>query len=1036
KGVVVDESNEPIVGVSVMVKGNTAIGAVTNIDGQFTLDVPNSATTLIVKYLGMEDQEVTIAPDMRVVMKVSAKLLDEVVVVAYGTTKKSQFTGSASTLNAEKLEKRVSTNVVNSLAGQLPGVQIRSTDGSPSSQSSIRIRGFTSLYAGLDPLIIVDGTPYTGNLSSINQQDIETFTVLKDAAANALYGSRAANGVVMITTKKAKKGSATVSVDAKVGVKNYSRVDYDLIKDPGQYYEAYYGGLYNYYYNRLGQSDATAAANANATLMDRLRYNVYTLPEGEPLIVNKQLNPKATLGRTVTGPNGEKYYLQPDNMKDEVYKQGLRQDYNVNISGGDDKSTFYASIGYLDEEGIVEKSDYQRFTGRLKADYQVKKWLKVGGNLAYYAYKSQSPGDYDSGSGSSSNIFAFTARMAPIYPLYIRDGNKNILYDARGIKRYDYGNGESIGITRPFLTGTNAISDAILNERNYDGSSFNITGFADINFTDKLKLQINASSYTQEYRYTDYTNPYFGQYATSNGAIYKEQRRYNNYTYQQLLTYADQIDAHSFDVMVGHEYYDQNEYRFSGSKNNMFSGIALELDHAVNTVSTGSSTIRYNVGGFLGRAQYNYDSKYFISASYRRDGSSRFHPDNRWGNFWSVGGAWLVDKENFMSEVTWVNQLKLKASYGSNGNDNIGNYRYTNIYNIVESDGAVGTPFSAKGNKGISWETNVNFNAGVEFDLFDNRISGSFEYYNRTSYDLLFLRPAPESSGYSSFYDNIGDLRNYGVELNLVGKVIDAQDFKWLLNFNVTSLKNKMITLPPERLKTPDQGFASGDKWISEGGSIYDFYLLKFAGLNEYGESLYYKKIKDSDGKVIGEETTTRPSEASQYSGIGTSIPDFYGGFGTAFTYKGFDLNITFDYQIGGKVYDSPYASLMASPVSSGGGYAMHKDILQAWSPTNTSSLIPRYQDNESNSQTASSDRFLVDASMLNFQNINLGYTFPAKWTKKIDINSIRLYGAVENVAYWSKRKGLEPRVSYSGETRETNYGIPRSMTVGVQVTF
>jgi TonB-linked SusC/RagA family outer membrane protein len=1037
-GTVTDDKGEAVIGASVVVKGNASVGAVTNVDGQFTLDVPASAQTLIVKYLGMRDQEVTVAPNINVTLQPSSTTLDEVIVVAYGTAKKSQFTGSASTLNAEKLEKRVATNVVNSLAGQLPGVQIRTDDGTPNAQSTMRIRGFTSLYAGKDPLIIVDGSPYTGNLSSINQQDIETFTVLKDAAANSLYGSRAANGVVLITTKKGKKGGAIINVDAKWGVKNRNTVEYDVFRDPGEYYEAYYSGLYNYNYDRLGQNATTAAANANVTLLDRLKYNVYTTPEGEPLIVNHKLNPNAKLGRIVKGPDGEEYLLKPDDWRDSAYKTGLRKDYNVNISGGDEKSSFYASIGYLDEDGIVDRSDFQRFTGRLKADYQAKKWLKVGGNLSYYQFKIQDPGSYDSGALNSGNVFSFTSRLAPIFPLFIRDANGTILKDSRGMNRYDYGDGKNGGVFRPALGNANPLGSILLDETSANGSTFTVSGFADISFTDKLKLTVNANSYMAEYRSTEYTNPYYGQYANSNGQIYKAHNRTNNYNYQQLLTYTDQIDVHSFDVLLGHEYSDNNGYGLSGSRDNMFSGLALELNHGVNVVNSTSSASRYNVESLFGRGQYNYDGKYFASASFRRDGSSRFHPDYRWGNFWSAGGAWLIDKESFMSDITWVNQLKLKASYGENGNDQIGDYRYTNIYNIVEADGQVGTPFYSKGNKGISWETNANFNAGIEFELFDSKLNGSVEYFSRTSYDLLFYRPAPESAGYSGFYDNIGDLRNSGVEVNLVGKIIDTQDFQWLVNANLTTLKNEMIKLPPERLKGIDKGFADGDKWISEGGSIYDWYLLKFAGLNEFGESLWYKKVKDSDGKWTGENTTTtKQADASQYWDIGTAIPDFYGGFGTTLTYKGFDLNVTFDYQVGGKVYDGTYQSLMSSPSGSGSqGYAIHKDVLKAWSPTNTSSGIPRFQDNEPNNQTASSDRFLVSGNYLNFQNINVGYTFPAKWTKKLEISSIRLYGVAENIAYWSKRKGLDPRQSFTGATRDTNYGGSRNIIGGIQISF
>ncbi|MDR3134014.1 MAG: TonB-dependent receptor [Prevotellaceae bacterium] len=1032
---VVTENGQPLAGASVVVKGSTT-AIVTDDEGRYTISVPENAI-LVFSFIGMKTQEVEVGSRsvINVEMEAEVTQLEDVVVVAFGTAKKAAFTGSVATVGAAQLEKRVATNVVNSLAGQLPGVQLRGSDGAPGEESTLRIRGFTSLYAGKDPLVIVDGAPYVGSLSTINPSDVETFTVLKDASANALYGARAANGVLMITTKKAKKGNATVSVDIKAGVKNYSVVEYDMIRDPAQYYETYYGGLYNYYFNRLGQDATTASANANSTLIDRLRYNVYET-NGKPLIVDGKLNPNATLGRVVTMPDGSSYYLIPDNWKDNTYKTGIRQEYAVSVSGGNEKLSFLGSAGYLDEDGIVERSNFTRFTARLKADYQAKKWLKVGGNIAYYDFKQDVPGGYG-GAGSSGNIFAYTSVIAPIYPLFIRDGAGNIMYDERGMKRYDYGDGTNAGLSRPFLGNANPLSDVLLNETSYNGSTFNLDGFVDINFTDKLKLNVSATSYMEEYRITDYTNPYYGQYKTSNGVIYKGHNRTNNLNLQQLLTYTDKIGEHSFDVMLGHEYTNQKEYELNGSKNGMFSPFIFELNHAVNTISASSKALEFNVEGFFGRAQYNYDEKYFASVSYRRDASSRFHPDNRWGNFWSIGGAWQLNKENFLSGVSWIDLLKFKISYGSNGNDQIGDFRYTDIYTIENTDGQAGVAFSNKGNQGISWETNANFNTGFEFEFFEKRLTGSVEYYNRTSYGLLFLRPAPESSGYSSFYDNIGDLRNYGFEIDLRGYVFKTTDFEWTLNANLSTVKNVMLKLPPERIKT-ENGFADSNKWISVGGSIYDFYLFKYAGVNEHGEALYYKKVNDADGNWTGENTTTTNSaDASQYSDIGSSIPDFFGGFGSTVYYKGFDFSINFDYQVGGLVYDGAYASLMSSPVSTGTiGSAIHKDILQAWSPTNTSSNIPRYQDNEANNQNAASDRFLVNASYLNLQNINVGYTFPSKWMKKINVNSLRLYVAVENVAYWSKRKGLDPRQSYNGETTNANYGISRSITGGIQITL
>ncbi|MDR0693996.1 MAG: TonB-dependent receptor [Prevotellaceae bacterium] len=1032
---VVTENGQPLIGVSVALKGSTT-AVVTDGEGRYTISVPEDAT-LVFSFIGMKTQEVEVGSRsvINVTMETEVTQLEDVVIVAFGTAKKEAFTGSAATINSDRLSKRVTTNVANAIAGQLAGVQIRSSDGAPGSGPTLRIRGFTSLYAGKDPLIIVDGAPYTGSLSTINTSDIETYTVLKDAAANALYGARAANGVIMITTKKAKKG-ATVTVDAKVGVKNHSVVEYDVIRDPAQYYETYYGGLYNYYFNRLGQDATTASANANQTMLTRLGYNVYET-NGQPLIgIDGKLNPNATLGRVVNMPDGSSYYLTPDDWRDYTYKQGIRQEYDVNFSAGNDKASFYASAGYLNEDGIVDRSNFTRYTARLKADYQAKKWLKVGGNIAYYNFEIDEPGGYDT-SGSSGNIFSFSSVIAPIYPLFIRDGAGNILYDEHGMKRYDYGDRSNAGLSRPYLENANPLSDVLLNETSYNGSTFNLYGFVDINFTNKLKLQVNATSYLSEYRTTDYTNPYYGQYATSNGMIYKAHNRTNNLNIQQLLTYTDQIGDHSFDVMLGHEYTNEKTFVLSGQRNGIFSPYVFELNHAVNVVSASSSATEYNVEGFFGRAQYNYDEKYYASVSYRRDASSRFHPDDRWGNFWSVGGAWLLNKESFLSNVSWMDLLKFKISYGSNGNDQIGNDRYTDIYNIENSGGQAGITFNLKGNQGITWETNANFNTGFEFEFFENRIAGSVEYYNRMTYDLLFLRPAPESSGYSSFYDNIGDMSNYGFEIDLRGYIFKTTDFEWALNANLSTVKNVMLELPPERMKK-ENGFATGNKWIGKGGSIYDFYLFKYAGVNEFGEALYYKKVKDADDKWTGENTTTtNPSDADQYHDIGSSIPDFFGGFGSTVYYKGFDFSINFDYQVGGLVYDGVYASMMSSPSATGvRGSAIHQDILKAWSPTNTSSNIPRYQDNEAYNQNAASDRFLVNASYLNLQNINVGYTFPSKWTQKININTVRLYAAIENIAYWSKRKGLDPRQDYDGSTTNQNYGISRSITGGVQITF
>ena len=374
----------------------------------------------------------------------------------------------------------------------------------------------------------------------------------------------------------------------------------------------------------------------------------------------------------------------------------------------------------------------------------------------------------------------------------------------------------------------------------------------------------------------------------------------------------------------------------------MFDPSNHELAGAVTDGSSNSYTTDYNTEGYFARVQYNFDEKYYASASYRRDASSRFHPDNRWGNFWSAGAAWLISKENFFQNsdaLKFIDMLKIKASYGSQGNDNIADSyetpRYTNTYDIVNSSGHPASVPKVLGNKDITWETNGNFNAGFDFEMFKSRFSGTFEFFNRKTSDMLFSFPLPPSYGYTSYYANIGDMRNRGLELDLKGVILQTKDFYWDVNVNLTHYKNKVSYLPDERktMTTPEgvQGYSSGNHFFGEGIPLYTFYMQKYAGVNEQGEALYFKDVKDDKGNITREKTTNY-SEATQYL-CGSSLPDVYGGFGTSVSWKGFDFSIDFAYQIGGKVYDGDYSSAMNSPTASSKGHVIHADILNAWTP-------------------------------------------------------------------------------------------------------
>ena len=1042
-GTVKDHTGLPVAGATILV-GGSASGTTSNADGSFVIEAPEDGT-LLVSFIGYQSQQIAVAgkTHIDIVLKEDAQAIDDVIVMAFGTAKKEAFTGSAAVIKSDDIAKSQQSNVAQALAGKVAGVQIANTSGQPGSSPSIRIRGFSSLNAGNDPLWIVDGMPYSGDLNNLNPNDIESMTVLKDAASNALYGARGANGVVMVTTKKARSREAVVTVDAKWGVNSRAVKDYEYITNPAQFYETHYGALKNYYLSSdMSAMEAHNKANQNLTGAagdGGLGYMIYTLPEGQQFIgINGKVNPLATLGRRLVY-KGEEYYVRPDDWTDAAYRTSLRQEYNVSISGSGEKTSVYASFGYLDNEGIVYNSDMERFTSRLKMDYQAKKWLKFGANATYSRYRYNQIDD-SGASNSSGNVFAYTTAVGPIYPLYIRDGEGNVMYNEDGIKLYDYGNGDNAGMERSLFPNSNALSDSRLNKQEAEGNAFNGTAYFDVTFLKDFKFTFNAGVTLDEARSTIYYNPYFGQFVSEEGLLQKGHQRQLEYNTQQILNYTKQIGPHNINVMAGHEYYNSVVSVLSAGKSHMLTDDNDELAGAIiDKQSAASYRTEYNNEGYFARVMYDYENKYFFSASYRRDASSRFHTDHRWGNFWSLGGAWIISREGFMAGTEkWLDNLKLKASIGSQGNDNIGDFRYTDTYSINNANGEVSTVFKDKGSENITWETNSNFNAGVEFSFRQGLVSGGIEYFLRKTTDMLLAFPVPPSKGYSSYYANVGDMRNSGIEIELNFTPIRRENLVWDINLNMTHLRNKITMLPPERRNKQVEGYygyVSGTSFYGEGLPMYTFYMKKYAGVSEDGKSMWYMDETDGKGNPTGKRvTTTEFAKASDYL-CGDPIPDLYGGFGTSFSYRGFDLSVAFTYQMGGLAYDSGYAAAMYSPANKSTGMNWHKDILKAWSPENPSSDIPRLQ-YEDQDQNATSDRFLMDASYLNLQNINVGYTLPAKFTQKFGVDRLRIYLACENVCYWSKRQGFDPRYSYTGSTSQAAYSPVRTISGGINIQF
>ena len=1032
------EDGSPVIGASIKVVG-TNTGTVTNIDGNFSLNVSANAK-LEVSYIGMVTKTVKAAKNMKIVLDTDNQSLDEVMVVAYGTAKKSAFTGSAAVVGSEELSKKVTTNVADALVGSVSGLQMRGSSGQPgASQGSINIRGIASMYADTDPLVIVDGAPYSASLSNIPTDDIESVTVLKDAASAALYGARGAAGVIIVTTKKGANKEGKINVDMKWGVNSRAVPEYDVITDPGQYYEAVYSEFYNKYYYGNGMSANAANVKANTTMLNKLAYNVYSYPTGEQLIgLDGKLNPNATLGRMVTAANGQSYYLTPDDWSDAVFQNSLRQEYNVNASGGTERSSYYASLGYLNDEGIIKNSSFERITARLKADYQIKKWLKLGANIAFV----NSTQEANANLGTS---LSFTSSMAPIFPLYLRqkDENGNIFIptDERGLPLYDLGS-STLGVNRPFLNNTNPVASNNYDKNQTKGHQLNGTFTADIQITDFLKANLTSTIIWGQSNSTAYANPFFGAKTVVKGELGKASSESWRQNHVQTLTYFDNFGKHNVTLMLGHEYYKINTTNLSATAEGGFSPSILQISAFAKKKDSSGYESGYNVEGYFGNAQYNYDNKYFGSFSYRRDASSRFAKENRWGSFWSVGAAWLINKEAWFN-APWVDELKLKASIGQQGNDNIRPWAYTDVYTLSQvSDTEMSASFARLGNKNITWETTTNFNIGTEFSFFKGRLSGSFDFYTKKTTDLLFWLNVPESQGTRGYYNNIGDIRNTGVELTLTGHIFRTKDFDWSVTANLAHNKTKILKLDSSK-KNQYGGFYDKSAmdytlyWYKEGGPLYNGYLHKYAGVNEKGEALYWVDEDVSENEITGHPgkklsyTTTNASKASMYE-TGSLLPKVSGGLSTTVSYKGFDASLSFDFQIGGKVYDMKYAGLM-SPMTenSSGGAAIHKDYLKSWSTNNTSSNLPRWQFGDDNGQV--SDRFLTNAGYFNFQSFTLGYTLPKNLVPYF--SKIRVYCSGENLGFISARKGLDPRFSYDGVTG-TSYSPTRNISGGIQLTF
>ncbi len=1005
-------------GVSVKVK-STTFGGVTDIDGNFEIKVPQEGKVLVFSFIGMTEKEVAIGATnvINVALASEAEDLDEVIVVAYGTAKKESFTGSAGVVGAKDLEERTVTSVTKALEGSTTGIQVTSGSGQPGSAPKIRIRGYGSLNGDSNPLYIVDGIQYEGDISNLSPDDIASMTILKDASSTALYGARAANGVIMIATKngKSNKGKIKMNFKAVTGVVSQGIENYETV-NAKQYYELMFHSMKNSLIHSEGMSEAAAAEAASKGLAGKLKYNPFNVANDQIIDANGVLNPNAEV--TAKGLD----WYEP------MTQNGFREDYTFSASGGGDYHDFYASTGYLKEKGYITKSDYERFNTRVKVNITPTKWLKMGTNISTTFVDRSTTGGVEGGTGYA-NPFYFARNMGSIYPVYQLDADNNYILDANNKKQYDLGEERPSGAN----PGRHVIAERDFNTRNAVENTISNRSYVTLNLLKGLSFTMNYGIDVNNYKSKKFENAIVGDGAPD--GRYSETRYRRTVTnWNQLLNYNTTINEnHNIEVLLGHESFDRNYTKMYGMKSKEIVNGLLEMDQFVTPTSLSGYTSDKKTEGYLSRLKYNYAHKYYFSGSYRLDASSVFHEDSRWGSFFSVGANWRISEEQFIKDIEWIDQLKFRASYGEVGNDNLNNYYISQAtYSTRPNAGASGMVWSTVGNEDLQWESNNSYDVALEFDIFGGKLHGSIEYYIKTSDGLLYNMPLPLSMGLNKQPRNVASLHNQGVELALGTTLIKTEDLKWTLDLQISSVKNEINEIPDP--------FVNGSKRWAEGHSIYDFYLYDYYGADaRTGAALYHAfKTLDNGETVRKYDENGAPVLTEDYNKAlkgytgDSSIPDFFGSISSSVTYKNFQLDVLCAYSIGGKTLDYNYASLMGEGDY---GNALHVDQLDAWKKAGDTSGLPRLENGNSYLTVSQSDRFLTDASYFSVKNINLSYRLEKKYLNTVGLSGLKIFVAAENPLIFTARQGLNPQESFAGTT-DNVYLPSRVFSLGLNLSF
>jgi len=1044
------DDGQPVIGATVKVKG-TSQGTVTNTDGEFRIILQGGAKDLVISYVGMKTVEVEAKTNIVVKLESDSKQIDEVIVVAYGNAKKTSFTGSASTLSSKSIEKRAISTISSALEGNTSGVQVTSALGQPGSDASIRIRGFGSVNASNDPLYVVDGAVYNGRLSDLNTSDIESVTVLKDAASTSLYGSSAGNGVLLITTKKATS-AAEVTLNVSHGWSTRAYKDYSTV-GASDYYPLQWQMLKNSYIS-AGKDATTAAALASGIksttgsdgIYDKLKYNPYSGVANDAIVgTDGMLNSSATSLK----------WGDDLDWVSQAYRTGQRQEYSLGYSTRTDKSDTYASVGYLNDKGYMIKTDFERYTGRVNYNIYPVKWFKSGVNIGLGRNISNYSTATSDNSSAYSNLTRFVRNMAPIYPIHKHDLTTGAYLNSSGVATtnpseyvYDYDG------TRMSDPGRDAVVETLWNSRKSVRGNTNGRSYITITPVKDLEVTANYALDMSDLRQSEYENPYVGDGTAGPARLGMTSSRSTTQTFNQLISYNKKWNKHSFDALLGHENYKYGyEYFYSMKTDEIVSGVT-EFGNFVSISDVTSYTNTYTKEGYFGRLNYGYNNRYYGTFSYRHDGSSRFSKENRWGDFASLGASWRISEESFIKDVKWIDNLKLRASYGETGNDAIldadlynNYYPYQPLYDLGLNNGSeAGAYFSTLANKDLKWETQVSKDLAIEFG-FLKKVTGTIELFRKESKDLLFDVAMATSTGVASLTQNIGKVQNQGAEIELNVEVFKNKDWSVFVGGNATFLQNKILRLPDANR---ENGIVSGSKKLMEGHSMYDFWLKQWYGVDSNtGNGLYYL---DTDAYNADKGTLTSTVQSTivtgangekltnsylyaKYDYSGSALPDVYGGFNASVSYKGFDLGALFSYSLGSKVLDLNYASLMS--VSSYGA-GMSTDLERAWQKVGDVTDVPRLDNNSTHATsigTSYSTRWLVSGDYLNFKSLTLGYTVPAKLLKSLQLKTTRLSLTAENLFLLSARQGLNPQGQYNGITYN-EYLPSRTYSISLKVTF